>query len=361
MPLSKRVLPFLFMNKNFLLLFFFFFGLIQSNAQDTNISVPKKFDTTFIQTYKDYLTLGLFTMSPVNTFKIHTHTPTKDKDYNFTTNIAASIGFTAAYKSIYVGFAFKTSLDAQSIETYGTSRFNGFGIKVNNRKFNIAFESGKVKGYYDENVTFKDSTGTTKYAKRGDITEKHYAFNGIYNFNHKKYSILAPTIYTERQIKSKVGFLMKGSVSKNLITSDTSITNPADGNNHTTFNRLAFTSYKVGPGIGINIVLVKRIYVSLLFFMSSNLVFYNYSGEGTERIKGQAFTTFLEGRAAIGYQSKRFYIGFNFNSDRILFKNDNLKIENITQIATFTMGYRFGAPKLLKKVYNATLTRYLGL
>jgi hypothetical protein len=95
--------------------------------------------------------------------------------------------------------------------------------------------------------------------------------------------------------------------------------------------------------------------------MSSNLVFYNYSNNGENKKYDHAFTTFLEGRFAIGYQSKRFYIGMHINSDRILFKNEIVKFEKITQIGSISIGYRFGAPKLLKEAYKATLTRYLGL
>jgi hypothetical protein len=349
------------MNKNIFIALLFLLLTFHSKAEDSTFTIKKKFDTTFIQSYKEYLTLGIFTLSPADFLTINTFSPSNNKEYNYTTNIAASIGFTAAYRSIYVAFAFKTALDAQSIETYGKSRFNGFGIKVNNRKFNIAFESGKVKGFYNSDVTYKDSSNSNKYLTRGDIEIKRYAFNGVYNFNHKKYSILAPSNQTERQIKSKVGFLLKASISKNLITSDSSVTNTSSNYEPTTFNRLAFTSFKVGPGIGINLIFIKRFYLSFIFYLSSNLVYYNYSGEGTEKIKGHAFTSFIEGRTAIGYQSKRFYIGINFNIDRIVFKNEHLKIENVTQIGSFTIGYRFPAPNVLKKVYKATLTRYLGL
>lgn len=77
--------------------------------------------------------------------------------------------------------------------------------------------------------------------------------------------------------------------------------------------------------------------------------------------KKYTISAYTDGRASLGYQSKRFYVALKYIGDRIVFYTSDLKYENSLGIVTLDFGYRFNAPGLIKKGYDATLTRFLGL
>lgn len=338
-----------------------------ASAQDTVEYVLKKTkqrpDTNYVKSYKNYLTMGIFTAFPINiltiTPKDSTITPSTYK-----TNLASIVGFTVGYKSIYVAIGFRAPVEASKSSTYGKTYFKAFTIGTQKTQFSVRFDYRKTSGFYNnDSIVYQSSNNTQSYLKRGDVNTKQYMLSGLYNFSWKKYSYLSSFNFSEHQLKTRVGFILKSSLSSNILKSDSSLINltntpsVSDG-----IQQLNYTSFIVGPGMGLNVVIAKRVYFSLMLFLSYDLVGYKFIDNNKNVVyKNTSFTAFFEQKAAIGYHSKRFYAGLKFTADQIQVKTVDYKVGNSFGAVTLDVGYRFNAPGFLKKVYNKTFTRYLGM
>lgn len=327
---------------------------------------PPKPDTLFIQSYREYLTIGIFSATPLNSFTFAPINQIDSTQYHTTlqANISNALGFTVAFRSIYVGFGFRTPLDPESATSKGKTSFGGIGIRFNNPRFMIAVDWRRMKSFYNESISTLNEKNERIYDIERNLQQKYFSISGIYNFNWKKFSLLGPLNYTQRQIKSKVGFLLKAGISDNNTFSDSLLVSSTLIAQYPLFDdahRLDYLSIKAGPGIGINIVVFKRVYVSVLAFLSVDNIHYRTYNESQLVERSATLSAYTEGRASLGYQSKRFYAAFKYIGDRTVFKTNDMRYENNLGVFTIDFGYRFGAPKWLQKGYQSTFTRFLGL
>lgn len=351
-------------------LFFFscFFISTLALAQeqgDVTISpkIKKRADTNYVKSYKNYLTIGVFIAAPINyltiTPKDSTISPTTYK-----TNLASIIGFTVGYKSIYAAVGFRAPVEADKSSTYGKTYFKAFAIGTQRTRFSVRFDYRKTSGFYNsDSLIYDPATNTSGYLKRSDVNTKQYMLSGLYNFSWKKYSYLSSFNFSEHQLKTRVGFILKSSISSNILKSDSSLINltntptVSDG-----IQQLNYTSFVVGPGMGLNVVIAKRVYFSMMLFLSYNFVGYKFIDNNNNVLnKNTSVTAFFEQRFAIGYHSKRFYAGLKFTADQIQVQTKDYKVGNLFGAVTLDVGYRFNAPGILKKVYKNTFTKYLGM
>ncbi len=353
-------------------IFFFYIILLSLSpvfAQEessTSVNIRKsksRADTNYVKSYKNYLTLGMFIAAPVNTLTI-TPKDTLKPPTQYKTNLSSVIGFTGAYKSISGSIGFRIPAEANQTYKYGTTSFKSFSIGTQQTKFALRYDYRKVGGFYNsDSLIAQTATQPSTYFKRSDVTSTQYMISGLYNFSWKKYSYQSSFNFSEHQLKTRVGFILKSSVSFNRLDSDSSLINTQGAKtNAEKVQQLNYTSFLVGPGMGLNVVIAKRIYFSLMLFSSFDFVTYTFINNNNDtKNRSNSFTSFYEGRVALGYHSKRFYAGLKFIGDQIAVQTTDYRVENLFGAITLDIGYRFHAPHILKKVYEKTLTKHLGL
>ncbi len=199
---------------------------------------------------------------------------------------------------------------------------------------------------------------TQSYTPREDITMKEFHFEGIYNFSWKKYSYIAPIDFTQRQVKSRIGFLLKAGIYNNQIFSDTNLLSMRQRKYFEEFDnitRMNGYSVKLAPGIGGNLVLIRRLYLSASVFVPYNLYFNRLFTDRHLERKEASIQLVLDGTVSIGYQSKRLYAGLRYQVDS---KGTKLKYISSTTVYSYAgldIGYRFNTPKIVKRVYKKTM------
>lgn len=347
-------------------MFFISFSISIIAQQHTEVAVTKvkpRPDTNYIKSYKNYLTLGTFIAAPFNMLTI-TPKDSAIKPTNYSTNLSSVIGFTGSYKSVSASIGFKIPSEPSDETMYGTTKYRSFSIGTQRTKFAIRLDYRKISGFYNEDSLIITPNSPSTYYKRSDVNTKQYMISGLYNFSWKKYSYQSSFLFTEHQLKTRVGFIMKSSISFNRLQSDSSLINNTNktATNADRIQQLNYTSFLLGPGMGLNVVIAKRVYLSLMIFYSLDFVTYSFiNNNNSTNTRNNSFTSFYEGRAALGYHSKRFYAGIKVVGDKIAVQTEDYKVENTFGVITLDIGYRFNAPGILKKVYSKTLTRYLGL
>ncbi|MGN6645578.1 MAG: DUF4421 domain-containing protein [Cytophaga sp.] len=348
----------------FIIISFLFFTnlvLAQDEGSVTMRRNKPRADTNYIKSYKDYLALGIFIAAPVNTLTL---TP-KDsliKPTEYKTNLSSVIGFTGAYKSVTASIGFRIPVEPDLTSKYGTTKFKAFAIGTQKTKFSVRFDYRKVAGFYNGDSLIKIPGSTETYFKRSDVESRQFMVSGLYNFSWKKYSYQSSFNFSEHQLKTRVGFIMKSSISFNRLNSDSSLINlNQTATNQQKVQQLNYTSFLIGPGMGLNVVIAKRVYFSMMLFLSFDYVSYAFVSNDNSKTRNESLTGFFEGRMALGYHSKRFYAGLKFVGDKVAVQTTDYKVENLFGAVTLDVGYRFNAPGILKKVYENTFTKFLGL
>ncbi len=320
-------------------------------------------DSTYIQSYPQYLTMGMFTIAPSVSMKLETQDPKAEgqnlvSDYR--ANISNILGFTVGYRGINVAVGFNVPSDNQRNKDLVPSKYNTFSVRLKNPVYYLFFRYSKLQGLTDMNEQNNLDT-LSRYLSRGDIRLREYVFEGIYNFSWKKYSYTAPLTFLQRQLKSRVGILAKTGISYNELSADSGLVTSRQSPFFDQLNdvsRISGVSIKLAPGFGGNLVFFHRIYLSAALFVAYDLYLYDYTkfSDGSTK-SGASFIVVLDGRASLGYQSKRFYIGLRYEVDRRGVKFSKAQLTNEYSYVGLELGYRFKAPGFMNKAYDKIVPR----
>jgi hypothetical protein len=317
-------------------------------------------DSNYIKIYPNYLSVATRALIPKIYFDLNSITSKAEGKHvssEFRTNVNTIVGFSGSYRFVTAGFAIGLKSNIENKSGYGSSKYRTATIKYNSSRYSLQFKFIKIGGLTDINELNSMDT-TQRYTPREDITMKEYHFEGIYNFSWKRYSYQAATDFTQRQVKSRMGFLLKAGVYNNQFYSDTNLLSMRQRKYFEEFNnitRINGYSVKLAPGVGGNLVFMRRFYFSALVFVPYNLYFNRlFSGKHLER-KEASIQLVLDGNVSIGYQSKRLYAGLRYQVDS---KGTKLKYISTTTVYSYAgldIGYRFNSPKIVKKVYKKTM------
>src|SRR5690606_19100906 len=118
---------------------------------------------------------------------------------------------------------FKTPLGPSEDSKKGRSASTGITLRIRKPRITLAAEYRRYQGYYDSNAySYLPEDSVSNHYIRADMNYKNIGVNGIYNFSWRKYSYNAPLTYVERQLKSRIGFLIKGGANYTTIYSSDS-------------------------------------------------------------------------------------------------------------------------------------------
>lgn len=326
-----------------------------------NLKIKKPdIDSSYVKSYPNYLTIGTHLILPATNLDINSQSLTENASNAssfFRTNISNILAFSAGYRFIGIGFALAVSSEKKDKQDYASTAYRTATIKYNSAAYYLQFKYMRTKGFTDVNE--ENAMGISPYTKRDDLLVKEYQFEGMYNFGWKKYSYYAPIDYTQRQLKSQYGILIKGGVYYNQLSADSNLLTLKQRPLFDEFEdirKIRTTSFKVAPGIGANLVLSRRLYLSAAIFAPYNLYFYNYFTEGDIRVqKGTSIAIVLDGSISLGYQSERLYAGIRYQADSKRVKMNTVEIDTLFSYFGFDLGYRFNTPKFVKKVYKDTM------
>ncbi len=317
-------------------------------------------DSSFIKSYPNYLSVGMHLLSPAIRMDIDSRKP-RPRDFDptskFRTNVSDVVGFSASYRFVSVGFAFLLKSGMNTHDDYAPSRYRTATIKYHSAAYALQFRYLKIQGFTDVNQSSRLDPNPG-FTQRPDMINKEFQFEGIYNFSWKKYSYVAPLTFSQRQVKSHAGFLLRTGAYYNRLSSDSTLMNLRQ-QPYYDFNdarNIQSLSIRIAPGLGGNLVFLRRVYLSIAAFASYDLYFYKYLRLPDEKAgRRQSFIFVLDGKASLGYQSRRLYAGLRFEAERRAGALHSMAIRTINSYTGIELGYRFDAPHLLKRVYKKTM------
>lgn len=317
-------------------------------------------DSLYIKEYPNYLSVGAHVISPAIGVDIRKRTSEGDYDPSskFRTSISDIIGFSVNYRYVGFGFGFLLRSGMNSHQDYSPSRYKTATIKYNRGPASLQFKYIRIRGFTDINQ-YDGAVPNPMFTQREDIVSKEFQFEGLRNFRWNKYSYIAPLTFAQRQIKSSAGFMLKGGVYYHLLSGDSSLLSLRqqkfynDMEGVTTIRSL---SIRVAPGAGGTLVFLRRFYLSAAAFVSYDLYLYKYLSGSEDKVKGKhAFIFLFDNKISLGYHAERFYAGLRFETERRQGPLHNLDLRTAYSYTGVELGYRFDAPKFVKRFYKKTM------
>jgi hypothetical protein len=319
-------------------------------------------DTLYIRTYPNYLSVGTHVLSPAIAVNLQPRKSAShgvDASSKFRTNVSDIMGFNASYRFVSFGFAFLLRSGMNMHTDYAPSRYRTATIKFSGAASTFQFKYIRMQGFTDINQPDHRDPAPS-YRQRPDMLSKEYQFEILRNFHWKKYSYIAPLTFAQRQIKSHAGFLLKAGVYYDQLSGDSTLINKRQMASYDGLDNikvLRSLSVRLAPGVGTNLVLRRRVYLSLVGFTSYDLYLYKYLADTDESgVEGkQTFAWVLDGKASLGYHTRRLYAGVRFQAEHRIGTQYNLNFSKTYMYTGIELGYRFDAPKFVKKFYKKTM------
>jgi len=268
-------------------------------------------DTSYIKDQTRLLTVRLLGSSKLNTYSL----VNGSNSLSYRANNSYNIGVGAVYSFLGANVTVKIPGINNDTAQYGVTKKFDFQAYAFPRKIALDLYLQYYKGFYitEKGIT-QNYLPANRNALRPDIRTQHVGVNGSYVFNAKQFSFRAAFIQNEYQKKSAGTALLGGGIHYYRISGDSAII-PSDiaySNffDNSDFNKMGAFSVGVHGGYAYTLVVAKH-----FFFTSEALlgagINYSYLRDDAHDVfeRKTGFQSNVSYKAAIGYNSDRFYAG----------------------------------------------------
>jgi len=288
-----------------------------AGAQGLLKKLAAKNDTNYVESYLNQLTSRLY--ASMKTADITLRDDRLGKDITFHPNVPLILGFGANYGILGINLGFNFPFINNDDDKYGKTDYLDLQTHIYLRPITLDIYLQYYKGYHLTNPEdwFVDWPTYENYPKRPDIRSYSVGLNGQYIFNYKKFSYRASFVQNEWQKKSAGSFIAGGNIFFVDTKGDTSFI-PA-GADSTFFDGLHFSQYRLING-SVTAGYAQTFVVKQHFFLTLSLVgglgaggSWVYTSQEDE-IDRSGFTVAgnLTGRVALGYNSRKVYVGVSY-------------------------------------------------
>jgi len=300
----------------------------------------RDYDTTYIRSYANYLSLKLIAVNKNNFFRIRDRIHKAGLRYRPEYGINVGLGF--AYKWLALDLAFNFGL--QEDENLPNSETLNFQAKIYSSR---QFMEGSLQYFYGHQLD--RIAGITENLSdiskiRGDIRTIRIGLQYLFAFNYDKFSLKAPFVLNEIQLKSAGSPILGASFDFFNMSSDSSIVpyilkDKFEEKLH--LIDLSMISLALNLGYMYSFVWNEKFFITLGLIPGLNFNLGDSKAETREILRWN-ISYKIKTMNALGYNTKRFYTGIqligDFNNIRLekklstLYSNGSLRL---------FVGYRF--------------------
>lgn len=304
-------------------------------------------DTSYIKNYGNNLAVKLVAVNKYNYFRIRDGINDSRLRYRPVRDV--SLGFGVSYKWFALDITFALGLRNNS-EFENTRSFDFQGSMFSSKQYISAtiqyYQAFKMANFSGESEPINETS-----ERREDIRTINFGLQYMYAFNYTKFSFKAPFVFNEVQLKSAGSPILGASFNMFVMDADSSIVPPEFSNDFDPvlhMRDLNLLSLSISLGYMYTFVFKKHFFLTLSLIPGLNINggdFYtdirNYMAPGIN-IK-------INTMNAIGYNSRKFFTGFNLISDSYFSRlGKKMTAEIGSGKFNFFVGYRFGVGKKKK-------------
>ena len=298
-------------------------------------------DTSYIKNYSQKISAKLVAINKYNYFRVI--------DRNNKTSIKyiplrdVSLGLGVAYKWFAVNLTLALGLRSNS-DFENTRAFDIQASMFSSKQF-ITFTLQYYQAYELSNMKGVDVILSEDVKKREDIRTVNFGLQYMFATNYTKFSLKAPFVQNEGQRKSAGSPIVGASFNIFVMDADSSIV-PQEAyeyfNPDLYISDLNIISASLSFGYMYSFVYRKRFFLTLSLIPGINISSGDYHTD-TRNYSPLSIHLKLNSRNAIGYNSKKFFTGFQFNADAYFSSFEKKLLAEIGH-GNFSLfiGYRFG-------------------
>lgn len=298
-------------------------------------------DSSYIKNYSQKISVKLVTINKYNYFKLRDRINKTSLKYIPVRDI--SLGLGVSYKWFALDLTFALGLRKRS-EFDNTRSFDFQGSMFSSKQY-ITFTIQYYQAYQLNSINGVDIVLSEDIKRREDIRTINLGIQYMFATNYTKFSIKAPFVQNEGQRKSAGSPIIGASFNMFVMDADSSIVpNEVSGsfepNLHLT--DLNILSASISFGYMYSFVYKKRFFLTLSLIPGLNINAGDYYTDS--RVYNSASINLkLNSLNAIGYNSSKFFTGFQFFSSAYFTSLDKkLSAEIGHGKLSFFVGYRFG-------------------
>lgn len=303
----------------YLLIFVVFaFSCSFSYAQGIFEKLAGTTDTNYVVSYLDHLTTRVYASQ--KSAELSFRDERLDENLIYRPNSANILGVGFNYGIIGLNIGFNLPFVNNDDDKYGVTEYLDLQTHIYLRTLTLDFYLQRYKGFHltTPEGWIVDWPDRDTLPKRPDIQSISVGLNGQYLFNHKRFSYRAPFLQNEWQKKSSGSFLAGGNIFYVDTKGDSSFI-PSGVVDTSFFDGLHFSQYRIING-GVIAGYAHTFVAKQHFFLTLSLVgglsaggSWVYTSEVGEVDKsGISVAGNLTGRAAIGYNSRKFFVGISY-------------------------------------------------
>ena len=279
---------------------------------------------------------------------------------NISPNIGIRYAFGFNYRFASIRLGIRPKLSDNSIEDKGKSDNFKIKIKLLFNEWSHKMEYNYVKGFYIKNTNdfILDNLENTNHIQFPDMKTNVFSGTSAYKFN-QNYSVKAVESQTEIQIKSA------GTVMPSIdywfynISGTKKYKNPqGEIIEREKYNSFEGINTIVNIGYYYTFVYRKNWYANVYASPGVGMDFYKVKTKSPNEKYTKNYSDFvlsLQSGVAVGYSTKKYYFGADFNS-RISKENygeNQFNFNTSTNTFHVFIGYRFRAPKTVRKTIDS--------
>ncbi len=248
---------------------------------------------------------------------------------NYGMELKTDVKATAQVKVSYIGLSLSLSLNPASL----SGRETDWGLNISSSGRRMGFDVTLSKSRTMKGTLYEVETNSE--LSINFMQQRMFYASAYYAFNSRRFAYAAPFSQSYIQKRSAGSWLLSASVYDTSFKGDESVINNT---------RLHYFDLAVGGGYGYNWVPVSKWLFHLSFIPS--LCFYSYCSatldDSYDKMEMNFPEFILQGKAAIQYQSGRWYVGSNMVFNTILAGNKNaVELTHTRWYARAFVGFRF--------------------
>lgn len=303
----------------------------------------------YIQSFSDYFFVGPLIKKNDLDFDLVSANDTK-KIYTFKANHSVSAGVNVNLFDVNLGIVFDMPLNVESEQIYGKSDVQDLQLSAIGKQWFADVYFQRYKGFYLQNPE-PDVLAGQPFLQRPDLTTRNSGMSVTYIFNHEKFSLRAPYLFSERQKDARGSFLISYVLSSFSLKADSAMipsTSRADWGDGAAVNELRLTSLGFAPGYSHTFV-VKNFFLNLTLALGPAHYWVRYNELASQAENDIKIDFYSLGRIGVGYNGERFFSGLSFTTQSRNVTYESTTFQNAIGTVRLVAGFRFKEQGFLKK------------
>lgn len=263
-------------------------------------------------------------------------------------NTSAQLGLGVYLFEIGFELAFSVPLTDKSITQFGRSHARDLQANILGKRWGMDVFHQNYSGFYRSN---EQNTSTKIYPQRPDIEVRNLGLNGIYVFNHQKFSLRSAYNFSERQLRSHGSWTMTGTINTFQLNADSSVMTKSFErltSLRSSFSTLRYTTFSLAPGYS-HTVIYKHLFLNVSLSVGPAHHWINYRS-GDDKVHDDiTVNSFADVRASLGYNSNHVFGGITFVNQSRNIRFEQILFTNASNTFRIVLGYRFEERGILKK------------